>query len=330
MNAAPLWRFLLAAVLLALIPAGYAADSPGAAEKQKRLVYIVSDLRIPFWAIMDRGVKRSAKSLGYRIESHSSANDPKKELEAVVKAIKENVDGIVISPTTSSACTTVLKLAKKAGIPVVISDIGTDGGDYVSYVSSDNNDGAYQIGRVLIEEMRSRGFEQGRVGIIAIPQKRLNGQARTAGFMRALDEAGIKNADLRQQVTFSDEETYLYSQELIAKYPDLRAIWLQGSDRYVAALRAIADAGKKNEILLVTFDAEPEFMKLIPQGVLVGAAMQQPYLMGYQAVRALDGHLKGRQVAKEVKLPVLAISAKNIHRKSQLIKRNVLGLEATD
>ncbi len=295
--------------------------------KVKKLVYIVSDTRIPFWEIMGRGVKNSADSLGYTIAIYSSENSRKKELEFTAKAIRENVSGIVISPTTSSACATILKLAARANIPVVIADIGTDGGDYVSYISSNNREGAYNIGKVLAKEMFKRDWVNGRVGIISIPQKRLNGQLRTAGFMQAMDEAGIKTADMRQQATFSYDETYSYSKELIEKYPDLRAIWLQGSDRYQAALDAISDMGKKDKILLLTFDAEPQFLELIPKGILVGSAMQQPYLMGKEAVHAMDNYFKGRKVEKNIQLPILAISTENIKEKLPIIKQNVLGIE---
>ena len=293
----------------------------------KKLVYIVSDTRIPFWEIMGRGVKNSADSLGYTIDIYSAENSRKRELEFMAKAINENVSGIIISPTTSSACATILKLASSSEIPVVIADIGTDGGEYVSYISSDNKEGAYRIGKVLAKALHKRGWESGRVGIVAIPQKRLNAQARTSGFMQAMDEAGIKGADIKQQVTFSYEETYDYTKEMIDRYPDLRAIWLQGSDKYKGALDAIADAGKKDEIVLITFDAEPEFIKLIPQGVLVGSAMQQPYLMGQEAVRAMDNYLLGKKVEKNLQLPILAVSAENIIEKLPIIKRNVLGIE---
>ncbi len=295
--------------------------------RTKKLAYIVSDTRIPFWTIMARGVRSGAEKLGYEVSIYDAQNNPKKELEFAAAAIRDNVAGIIVSPTTSSACATILKLSKNAGIPVVISDIGTDGGEYVSYIASDNQEGAYQIGRVLTEALRQRGWESGRVGIIAIPQKRLNGQARTAGFMKALDEAGIRGAGIRQQAPFSYQETYDYAKELIAVNPDLRAIWLQGSDRYRGALDAIADAGKKGEVLLLTFDAEPEFLELIPKGILVGSAMQQPYLMGEKAVEAMDRHLRGLAVAKDVLLPVLAISTHNIAGKLPIIRRNVLGIE---
>jgi len=292
----------------------------------KRLVYIVSDLRIPFWSIMAKGIEKHAVSLGYRIDIYSAENDPKKELEFTAKAFKENVSGIIISPTTSSACATILKLAKHSGIPVVISDIGTDGGEYVSYISSDNREGAYQIGMVLAHELQKKGWGKSEIAIIAIPQKRLNGQERTAGFMQAMNESGIKNSDIRQQATFSYEETYTYSKELINNNPKLRALWLQGSDRYQGALDAIRDSGKKDQILLLTFDAEPEFLQLIPKGILVGSAMQQPYLMGEQSVQVMVDHLHHKPVEKNIKLPVLAISSENIKENMVLIERNVLGL----
>ncbi|GAA0794968.1 substrate-binding domain-containing protein [Marinobacterium sediminicola] len=296
---------------------------------QPRLVYITSDTRIPFWDIMARGIRRQAHELGYGIDIYSAHNDARRELELIADAIKQKAEGLIISPTNSSAAATLIKLADRAGIPVVIADIGADSDGYISYISSDNYTGAYRIGQVLTHALEVRGWQQGRVGIIAIPQKRLNGQARTAGFMKALDEAGIHNAAMRQQVDFSHDETYRFSRELIESIPDLRALWLQGSDRYQAALDAIADTGRRGEILLVTFDAEPEFLQLIPSGVLVGAAMQQPFLMGEQAVKNLHQHLQGLTVEHEQKLPVLAISADNLDDNLKTIRRNVLGQEAT-
>ena len=276
---------------------------------------------------MWRGIEARSIKLGYEVISYSAENNAKKEIQSTINAIKDNVAGIIVSPTNSSACVTILKLAKSAGIPVVISDIGTDGGEYVSYISSDNEDGAYKIGKILAEKMHKLNWQDGRVGIIAIPQKRANGRARTAGFMQAMEEARIKGAGIRQQVTFSYQETYDHSKELIEKNADLRALFLQGSDRYQGALDAIADAGKKDDILLITFDAEPVFLDLIPKGVLVGAGMQQPFLMGEKAVDAMHNHLLEEPTDKNQQLPVLAISSENITQMLPTIRRNVLGID---
>ncbi|MDD2697627.1 MAG: substrate-binding domain-containing protein [Arcobacteraceae bacterium] len=292
----------------------------------KKVVYIVSDTSIPFWKIMENGVKENGLQLGYKIDVYNSNNNRKTELEATVKAIKEKVSGIIISPTSSSSCVTILKLATKAHIPVVISDIGTDSGEYISYISSNNNEGAYNLGKILVQKMIALNIKNGKVGIIAIPQTRINGQARTTGFLKALNEASIKSVGIKQQITFSYQETYNYTKEFIIKNPDLKAIWLQGSDKYEGALNAINDAGKKDKILLVSFDAEPIFLDLISKDILVGAAMQQPYLMGAKAITTLNKYLSGEKVEKNIQLPILAISKENIKQNLPIIQKYVFGI----
>lgn len=298
------------------------------AEQNKKIAYIASDLEIPFWQIMAKGIKTKASKLGYKLEIYSSNNLKKIELENLVKAISSKVDGLILSPINSSTAVTLLELTKNANIPVVISDIGTNSGDYVSFISSDNKKGAYELGKILTKKMTELSWDkEGTVGIISIPQKRTNGKERTAGFIKALNESNITTAGLYQQVNFSYKETYDYSLKLIEENPKLRAIWLQGSDKYKATLEAIKDSKKENEILLICFDVEPEFLDLIKKGVLVGSAMQQPYLMGQKAVNSLDDFFNNKKVDKEQKLPILAISKDNIQENLPTIKLNVLGIE---
>jgi len=316
-----LLRLIMAFFLIAV------AGMLPASATEKQLAYLVSDIRIPFWDILQRGITREATKLGYQVDVYSAENNIKRELENTVKALNSGIDGLIISPINSSTAVTILKLAKKAGIPVVIADIGSDSGEYVSYISSDNYQGSYELGKILARELKSRQWQNGTVGIIAIPQKRANGQARTAGFMKALEEHGIKGGDIRQQVDFSYQETYDHARDLIASNKDLRALWLQGSDRYQGALDAIADSGKEGEILLICFDAEPVFLDMIPRGELVGAGMQQPFLMGEKAVDSLHDYLQGKQVEKNKMLEVLPVSGENIKSLLPGIRRNVLGLE---
>lgn len=294
------------------------------ANNQKKIIYLTPDISIPFWQIIAKGVKQSSTNLAYDYEVFSADNSSKKELQNTIKAIKAKPAGIVISPTNSSNCVTVLKLIKKANIPVVIADVGTDAGEYLSYISSDNFEGAYKLGKHLTKFMKQKNITDSSVGIIAIPQKRANGKLRTAGFMKALKEDGIKSADMRQQVDFSLKETYLHAKDLLLAYPDMKVIWLQGSDKYKGALKAIKES--KREVHLITFDAEPEFLELIPNGTIILAGMQQPFLIGEKAVKTLDAHLNEQEVQKNIQLDVLAVSRENIDEKLEQIKRNVLGI----
>lgn len=296
-----------------------------ASENNKKLIYLVPDLNIPFWEIMSNGVKNKAKELNNTIEVYDSKNQAKIELENIIKAIKTNPAGIILTPTNSSACVTLLKFAKEANIPVVISDVGTDEGDYISYISSNNFEGAYKLGLMLSKKMLELNTYNKTVGIVAIPQTRINGKARTEGFIKALNENNIKGAGLKQINDFSEDEAYKFTKELIKENPNLGAVWIQTSNIYNGALTAIKESNK--DILLISFDAEPIFVDLISKDVLVGTAMQQPYLMGEKAVETMNLFLNGKDMEKNIILDVLPISKNNIKEEYSKIEKNVLGIK---
>ncbi|NVC62687.1 substrate-binding domain-containing protein [Vibrio sp. 05-20-BW147] len=294
------------------------------------LVYLVSDMRIPFWQIMWGGIEDKSQQLGYHSVVFSAENDAKTELENAIEAINLKPAGIIVSPTNSSAAVTILKMAEQANIPVVISDIGTESGQYVSYIESDNYSGAYQLGKILASAMENKGWSNGQVGVIAIPQKRRNGMERTEGFLEATKEEGLRVAAIVQQRDFSYQETYIYTQKLLHDFPEIRAIWLQGSDRYQAAIDAIDSLARKDQVMLICFDAEPEFVEMIRKHQLVGAGMQQPFLMGEKAVMAMHMHLEGMSVNKKQLIDVLAVSSTNVEQLLATITRNVLGQDEGD
>jgi len=293
----------------------------------KKIVYIPIDNGIPFWQIMSKGISVIATHKKYDFEVLDAENSPKKELELTIKAIKEKVSGIIISPSNSSAAVTILEIAKNANIPVVIADIGSDGGEYVSYISSDNITGAYNLGLHLTRKMKEKGWQKGKVGIIAIPQKRINGQQRTQGFMSALRQENIKGAGIKQMVKWTEEETYQFTKDFIMNCPDVKAIWLQTSNVYKGALRAIKELKKEKEIFLVTFDAEPEFIELIKDNTIIGSAMQQPFIIGEVAAKTLLKHIEGEKVKKNIQIPILTVNKYNIMENLITIEQNVLGIE---
>lgn len=299
--------------------------------QQKKLAYIVSDINIPFWQIISKGIKDKSNELGYEIHIYSSNNLKKNELENLASAISLKIDGLIISPINSSTASTLLEIANMNKIPTIVADIGSDSQDYLSFISSDNKKGAYELGKILSKYMKSLSWnKEGTVGIIAIPQKRLNGKDRTIGFIKALEEDNIKVSGMYQQVDFSYEETYNYSKKLIDENKNLRAIWLQGSDKYKGALDAIKKVNKQNEIALICFDAEPEFLEMIQNGDLVASAMQQPYIIGQEAVVTLNNYFNNKEVKKEQKMEILSISKENIDDKLKIIKLNVLGIKSDE
>ena len=93
---------------------------------------------------------------------------------------------------------------------------------------------------------------------------------------------------------------------------------------------AIKKANKQNEIALICFDEEPEFLEMIQNGDLVASAMQQPYIIGQEAVVTLNNYFNNKEVKKEQKMEILSISKENIDDKLKIIKLNVLGIKSDE
>jgi ribose transport system substrate-binding protein len=305
--------------------AGMTARSAVAAEKQ--IVYLTPGLDLPFWRAVSKGVESAATAKGYGFQALDSHNSAQTQLQNAQDAIARNVAGIVISPTDSSTAPSVLTIAKRAGIPVVIADIGTNSGDYVSYIASNNYEGAHGVGLGLAAALKKKGWEGGTVGIVGISQARKNGQARTKGFLDGLKEGGFtgKTAEIMQMQSYTADETYKFTQDLLTANPDMRGLFIQTDAPTLGALRAIKAARRTGDVLVAAFDGIPEFVDLLKSGELVVTGMQQPFLMGSTSGETLIAALGGATPQKEITVPILAVTSETIDGQLPTIKKTVFG-----
>ena len=150
--------------------------APTRAADNKEIVYLTPDFDLPFWRYLSKEIEAEAKKGGYPYTALDSHNSAETQLKNAQDAIARGVAGIAISPTDSSTAPSVLALAARAKIPVVVADIGTNSGDYVSFIISDNYQGAHGVGEALAAALKEKGWTDGSVGT-ASPSRR---PARTA------------------------------------------------------------------------------------------------------------------------------------------------------
>lgn len=305
-----------------------AALGTSAFAQSKDIVYLTPGLDLPFWRYLSKGVESVAKENGYGFQALDSANSAQTQLKNAQDSIARGVAGIVLSPTDSSTAPSVLQLAEKAKIPVVIADIGTNSGNYVSFIISDNYKGAHGVGEALAAALKEKGWQDGSVGIVSISQARLNGQARTKGFKDALAEAGIKgDAGLQQMQSYTADETFKFTQDMLTANPQMRGLFVQTDQPAIGALRATKAARRNNDVLVAAFDGIPEFVPLLKSGELVASGMQQPYLMGETSGKALFDHLGGKTPEKEILVPIVVVTSKNIEEMLPTISKTVFANE---
>ena len=317
---------IFVASALAATTIGFAA--PARAADTKEIVYLTPGLNLPFWRYLSNGIESEAKKAGFSYTALDSNNNAQTQLKNAQDAIARGVAGIAISPTDSSTAPSVLAAAARAKIPVVVADIGTNSGDYVSFIISDNKQGAFGVGEALAAAMKEKGWQDGSVGLITISQARKNGQARTAGFREAMKNAGItKEAGLQQMQDYTADETFKFAQDMLTANPDMRGMFIQTDQPTMGALRAIKAAHRDGTLLVAAFDGIPEFVDLLRKGEIVASGMQQPYLMGVKSGEALISAIKGGTPEKQILVPIVVATSKNIDQILPTIKETVFGNE---
>jgi ABC-type sugar transport system substrate-binding protein len=204
----------------------------------------------------------------------------------------------------------VLELAAEAKIPVVICDIGTDSGTYASFISTDNEAGAKELGAYLATKLQANST----VAQITLPLARINGQLRKKGFTDGVSVKGIKDIDFKQMEHVNRDEGERFAQDLFTAHPQLKAIFCHSEDVSAGALAAVEQGGKLGSLLIAGFDCSPEVVEGIRAGKIVATAAQQPVLMGRYASQSVAKILNGQPVDREIKLGTLLVTQDNVNK----------------
>ena len=140
---------------------------------------------------------------------------------------------------------------RRSGVPTVFigRPLNTVGGDHVHYVDVDNAGG----GRMATEHLLKIGRR--RIGTIAGPQDMSAGLDRLAGWSAALGEAGLVT-DAVEYGDFTTAGGARAAAQLIAKYPDIDALFVASDLMAVGALSMLTRAGRlvPGDVAVVGYD----------------------------------------------------------------------------
>ena len=322
-------RTVISTISVLAAVASLALAAPSRAQETKEIVYLTPGLDLPFWRYLSKGIElKKPRRLDTRIRPSIRTTARKRSSRTLRTPSRGASPASRSPPTDSSTAPSVLALAARAKIPVVVADIGTNSGEYVSFIISDNHQGAFGVGEALAAAMKEKGWADGSVGLVTISQARKNGQARTAGFREAMKKAGItKEAGLQQMQSYTADETFKFTQDMLTANPDMRGMFIQTDQPTIGALRAIKAAHRDGQILVAAFDGIPEFVELLKNGDIVASGMQQPYLMGVKSGEALATAIKGGKPEKEILVPIVVATSKNIDQILPTIKETVFANE---
>lgn len=143
----------------------------------------ITNIANPYYSTFALGVEEEAALTGRRILLGNTSEDPVREAELVGDFLGRRVDGLIVVPASSTSLH--LAHSQSQGVPVVLASRRVDGLDADSVVLADD-DGAYRGTIALIDAGHTR------IGYLGNTLSIFTGERRHAGFVRALEERGIK------------------------------------------------------------------------------------------------------------------------------------------
>ena len=205
-----------------------------------------------------QSIKEEAAKRGIDLRFNDGQNQQENQISALRSFIKQKVDVIIVSPETTTGWTEVLKEAKAAGIPVILSGREVDVDDqtlYATFVGSDFVEEGKNAARWFIENTTGdvKVFElQGTAGAsCAIERKK--------GFDDAIA------AESRIQIVKSQDGAFTQATgkqvtEAFLKTPaskGFNALYAHNDNMALGAIQAIKAAGLKPgaDIKIVSIDA---------------------------------------------------------------------------
>lgn len=266
------------------------------------LALVISTLNNPFFVTMKEGAEQKAQELGYDLIVLDSQNDPAKELANVEDLSVRGTKVLLINPTDSDAVTNAIRLANRAGLPVLTLDRAANRGDVVSHIASDNVAGGLMAGDYIAEQIGADAKVIQLEGIAGTSAARERGN----GFAQAVTKHGFELM-ASQPADFDRTKGLNVMENLLTGNPTVQAVFAQNDEMALGAMRALQAANKK-DVLIVGFDGTQDGIKAVQGGRLAATIAQQPNAIGAIAVETADRILKGETVADHIPVPLQVIS----------------------
>jgi ribose transport system substrate-binding protein len=258
-----------------------------------------------FWQSIHAGAEKAAQELGVSViwRGPLREDDRDSQISEVEGFISRGVAGIVLAPLDESALSGPVADAARNRIPVVIFDSGLKGGDYVSFVATDNRKG----GRLAGEHLASVLHGKGKVVMLRYAEGHDSTNQREEGFLEALAaHPGIEVVSGNQYGGADVEEAHKRGEALLSRYKaadgslPIDGIFCPNESSTFAMLRVLQDNGWAGKVRFIGFDASENLVKGLADGHIEALVVQDPVNMGYLAVKTMVGHLRGQPVEKRI------------------------------
>jgi ribose transport system substrate-binding protein len=284
------------------------------AEPPKKMTILVcgKTLSSSFWLTVRAGAYAAGEKCGAEIiwKGPAVETDIAGQISIVEDYTNKKVNAIALAACDVKALYAPVKKALDNGIPVISFDSGLDPDPTLSLVATDNLKGAIDAGNTLAALIG----EKGKVACIPYIPGASTSILRERGFKLAISKfPNIKLVAI--QYSESDvAKAMSVTENILTANPDLNGIFAANEPSAIGASRAVKARGLTGKVKIVAFDASPLEIEMLQNGIIQGLVVQNPYNMGYTAVKACIDILQGKKIAKRIDTGVEVVTMHNYNQ----------------
>ena len=249
-------------------------------------------------------VQSAAAEAGITLRFSDAQQKQENQIKALRSFIAQRVDVIAFSPVVETGWETVLREAKAAKIPVILTDRAVEVPDdtlFVSLIGSDFVEEGRKAGRWLLENTKD---VKGDINIVELQGTVGSAPAndRKKGF------AEIIAADPRYKVIRSQTGDFTRAKGkevmeafLKAEGKKINVLYAHNDDMAIGAIQAIEEAGLKpgTDITIISIDGVKGAFEAMIAGKLNVTVECSP-LLGPQLMAAVKDVVAGKEIPKRI------------------------------
>ena len=250
-----------------------------------------------------KSIQEAAAAAGIELKFSDAQQKQENQIKAIRSFIQQKVDVIAFSPVVESGWDTVLKEAKDAGIPVILTDRAIDSADtslYVSFLGSDFVEEGRRAGRWVVEQFKDH---EGQVNIVELQGTVGSAPAidRKAGFEEIISADPKFKIIASQTADFTRAKGREVMQAILRAHKDIDVLYAHNDDMALGAIQAIEAAGLKpgQDILIVSVDGIRDAFVAASEGKINFIVECNP-LLGPQLMDLVKKVVAGEPVPKRI------------------------------
>ncbi len=294
-------RRLTVAASLAMLCSGLAqADG-------ERIAVFTKNQTNPFFAAVRMGADNAAAQLKASTIHYvpTKPDSIPEQLSQVEDVIVKKPSAIVFTPVDYKAMVPAVEKINAAKIPVVNITDRSAGGEFVTFIGSNDHQLGLETARHLLKALGGKG----NVVILEGVKGSITNTDRTRGFRDAIKDFPNVKLLTSQPANYQRLQALQVMENLMQSYPEIDGVMAANDAMATGVIEALEGANRK--ALVIGINGTKEAVDAIKAGRMLASGDYNAFNQGCLGAMAAIRQLRNQPVPKEILFPVAIIDKTN-------------------